>query len=150
MHAAGTKRADAVKDCQTEVPAGVGHQRMDVLREFVADLQWHGYARGNFLGMLNVLIGRQIRAADGTLISNGLTWRALADSLKKARWQREAVRELGLDPADLPLRDRQRYWYQAIAQARVDSAEATEVGNSFAEILRSAGYVVGPAPGEIR
>jgi hypothetical protein len=123
---------------------------MDVLREFMADLQWHGYARGNFLGMLNVLIGRQIRAADGTLISSGLTWRAVADQLKKARWERDAVRELGLDPAALPPRDRQRYWYQAIAQAGVGSAQATEVGNSFAETLRAAGYVVTPAPGETR
>jgi hypothetical protein len=149
VHAAGTKRADAVMDCLTGAPAGVGHQRMDVLREFVADLQRHGYARGNLLGMLNVLIGRQIRTADGTLISSGLTWRALAESLKKARWEREAVRELGLELAALPPRERQRFWYQAIAQAGVDSVQATEAGNCFAETLRSAGYVVGPAPGKV-
>jgi hypothetical protein len=121
---------------------------MDVLRDFVGDLKRHGYARGNFVGMLHVLIGRQIRAADGTLISNGLTWRAVAELLKKARWDRQAVRELGLDPGALPPRDRQRYWYQAIAQARVDSAEATEAGNRLAEILRSAGYGISPAPGK--
>ncbi len=149
VHAAGTRRADAVMECQTGVPAGAGHQRMDVLRDFVANLKRHGYAPGDFLGMLNVLIGRQIRAADGTLISNGLTWRALADVLKKARWDREAVRELGLDPATLSPRDRQRYWYQAIAHARVDSAQATEAGNKLAEVLRSAGYVVSPGPGKM-
>ncbi len=121
---------------------------MDVLREFVDDLKRQGYARGNFLGMLNVLIGRQIRAADGRLISNGLTWRTLAEALKKARWDREAVRELGLDPAALPPRDRQRYWYQAIAQAKVDSVAAAEAGNRFAQTLRSAGYLVSPGPGE--
>ncbi|HLJ94847.1 MAG TPA: hypothetical protein VKU02_16845 [Gemmataceae bacterium] len=121
---------------------------MDVLREFVDDLKRQGYARGNFLGMLNVLIGRQIRAADGRLISSGLTWRTLAEALKKARWDREAVRELGLDPAALPPRDRQRYWYQTIAQAKVDSVAASEAGNHFAQTLRSAGYLVSLRPGE--
>ena len=121
---------------------------MDVLREFLGDLKRHGYARGNFLGMLNVLIGRRIQAADGTLVSSGLTWRALADLLKRVRWDPEAVRELGVDPATLPPRDRQRYWYVAIAHARVDAKQATEAGDRFAEVLRSAGYVVGPAPGK--
>ncbi len=135
-------------DCRTGVPAGSGHQRMDVLRELLGDLKRHGYARGNFLGMLNVLIGRQIKATDGTIISSGLTWRAFADALKNVRWDREAARELGLDPAALQPRDRQHYWYQAIAQARVDSERATEAGNRFAELLRSAGYGVGSAPGK--
>lgn len=148
MHAAGTRKADAVMDCQTGVPVGVGHRRMDVLRDFVGDLKRQGSARGNLLGMLNVLIGRQIRAANGTPISNGLTWRAVADLLRKARWDRDAVRELGLDPAALPPRDRQRYWYHAIARAGVDSARATEAGNSLAEFLRSAGYGISPAPGK--
>jgi hypothetical protein len=119
---------------------------MDVLREFLNDLQRHGYARANFLGMLNVLIGRQIRAADGTLLSPGLTWRLLADWLKKVRWDPEAVRELGLDPEALPPRDRQRYWYQAIARAGVDSEQAAQAGNRFARVLHTAGYVVSPGP----
>src|SRR5262249_42615849 len=114
---------------------------MDVLRDFLADLKRHGYARDNFLGMLNVLIGREVRQADGTIISGGLTWRALSDLLKRARWDREAVRELGLDPAAFAPRDRQRFWYQALAQAGVDSEPAMEAGNRFAEVLRSAGYV---------
>ena len=44
------------------MPAGAGHQRMDVLREFLNDLKRQGYVQGNFLGLLNVLIGRQIRS----------------------------------------------------------------------------------------
>jgi hypothetical protein len=120
---------------------------MDVLREFLADLKRHGYARGNFLGLLNVLIGRQIRAADGTVISSGFTWRAAADLLKRVRWNPQAVRELGQDPSALPPRNRQRYWYQAIARAGVDSAAATEAGDRLALVLRSAGYVVAAAPG---
>jgi hypothetical protein len=121
---------------------------MDVLCEFLTDLQRHSYARGNFLGLLNVLIGRQICAADGSIISKGLTWRELADLLRRARWDREAARQLGLDPAALPPRNRQRFWFAAIAQAGVDSARATEAGNRLAEILRSAGYDVGPPPGK--
>ena len=120
---------------------------MDVLREFLDDLKRRRYARGNFLGMLHVLIGRQVKVPDGTIVSSGLTWRALAEWLKNVRWDPEAVRELGLDPAALPPRDRHRYWYLAIAQAQVDSDRATEAGNRFAESLRSAGYEVSPEPG---
>jgi hypothetical protein len=94
-----------------------------------------------------VLIGRQIRAADGTVISSGFTWRAAADLLKRVRWNPQAVRELGQDPSALPPRNRQRYWYQAIARAGVDSAAATEAGDRLALVLRSAGYVVAAAPG---
>jgi hypothetical protein len=128
------------------MPAGAGHQRMDVLREFLNDVRRQGYAQGNFLGMLNVLIGRQIRRADGALLSNGLTWRALAELLKTVRWPRDAVRELEVDPAALAPRDRQRYWYQAITQAQVGSETATAAGDRFAEVLRSAGYIVSAGP----
>src|SRR5689334_20140352 len=121
---------------------------MDVLRDFLAELKRHGYAQDNFLGMLNVLIGRQITDLSGTIISSGVTWRVLADLLKRLRWDREAVRELGLDPTALPPRDRQRYWYQAIARAGVDSEQAMEAGDRFAEVLRSAGHGISPRPGK--
>ena len=112
------------------------------MREFWDDLKRHGHAQGNFLGLLNVLIGRRIEKADGTLISVGLTWRETAAWLKKARWDKEAVRELGLTPAQLPPRDRQRYWYAAITGAKVDSPEATAAGDRLAEALAEAWYVV--------
>jgi hypothetical protein len=119
---------------------------MDGLCEFLSDLQRHGIARGNFLGLLNVLIGRRIETADGTVISNGVPWRTLAQALKRVRWDKEAVGELGLVPATLPPRDRQRYWYLAIAHAHVDSEAAAQAGEQLAETLRSAGYKVGPGP----
>src|SRR5262245_30982774 len=112
------------------------------MREFLDDLKQHGYAQGNFLGLLHVLIGRRIEKADGTVISVGLTWRDLAAWLKKVRWDKEAARELGLDPAAMPPRDRQRYWYAAIAHARVDSPEAKTAGDKLAAVLGAAGYVV--------
>ncbi len=118
--------------------------QMDGLREFLGDLKRHGYAQGNFLGLLNVLIGRQIKTASGVSLSSGLTWRVLAEWLKRVRWNKEAVRDLGIDPDALPPRDRQRYWYLAIAQAGVDSPHAIQAGNRLAIALHRAGYVVLP------
>jgi hypothetical protein len=120
---------------------------MDRLREFLDDLKRRGLAEGNFVGLLNLVMGRRIQKPDGSLISQGVTWRELAELLRRMRWDKDVVRELGLDPDTLPPRDRQRYWYLAIVHARVDSAEATARGDTLAEAVRGAGYEVGPAPG---
>jgi hypothetical protein len=120
---------------------------MDLLREFLEDLKRRGLVQGHFRGLLHLLIGRRIETADGRLVSAGLTWRDLAVLLKKVRWEREAVIELGLDPEALPPRDRQRYWYIAIAQAQVDSPAARQDADRLAELLQGAGYRAGPAPG---
>lgn len=120
---------------------------MDRVRHFLGEVKQRGLARGNLLGLLNVLIGRRVALADGAAVSTGLTYRELAAHLKRVRWEREAVAELGVDRSSLPPRDRERYWYQAIVQARVDSPQATAAGDTLAEALRAAGYDVGPAPG---
>src|SRR5947208_8854354 len=120
---------------------------MDRVRQLLDDVKTRGLARDNFLGLLNVLIGRRTALADGTLVSAGLTYRELAAQLKRVRWEREAVAELGVDPSSLPPLDRERYWYQAIALAHVDSPQATAAGDRLAGQLRAAGYDVGPAPG---
>ncbi|HMF18057.1 MAG TPA: hypothetical protein VKE98_12670 [Gemmataceae bacterium] len=114
---------------------------MDAQRDLLEGIKEH--SQGNFLGLLRVLIGRRIKKADGTVISNGLTWRELAALLKKAHWNTDCVRELGLDPDKLAPRDRQRFWYTAIAQAGVDTEKATQAGEKMAEVLRKQGYVVG-------
>jgi hypothetical protein len=119
---------------------------MDGLREFLEDLKRHGYAQGNLLGLFHVLIGRRIVRPDRTLISNGITWRELAELLKKVRWDKEAVRELPVGVASLPPRDRVRYWYLAIVRAHVDSPEAMQAGERLADQLRAAGFIIGPAP----
>jgi hypothetical protein len=119
---------------------------MDVLREFLDDLKRQNLAQGHFLGLLHILIGRRIEKADGTLITNGMSWRDLSAQLKRVRWDKNAVREIGLNPADLPPRDRQRYWYTAIVQAKVDSPLGTQAGDLFAQQLQKVGYVVGPPP----
>jgi hypothetical protein len=119
---------------------------MDRLREFLEAVRRQGATQGNFRGLLHVLIGRRITLADGTAVSGGMNWREAAALLKRVRWDREAVRDLGLDPAALPPRDRQRYWYSAISQAGVDSAAAREAGDRLVEPLRALGYEIGPAP----
>ena len=123
---------------------------MERLRELLELLRTQGTARGNLLGLLHVLIGRRITTQDGTLVSAGVTWRELASLLKRIRWEPEAVREIGLDPTNLPVRDRQRYWYTAIAQAGVDRPEAAKHGDRLSAALQKLGYVVSPAPGAPR
>src|SRR5262249_61863092 len=89
---------------------------------------------------------RRVTKADGTAVSTGLTWRELAGLLKLLRFDKELVRELGVDPETLAPRDRQRFWYSAIALARVDSPEALAEADRLAGRLEEQGFVVGPAP----
>ena len=119
---------------------------MDRLREFLSSVEEQGVARGNFLGLLHVLIGRPIALSDGTVVSLGQTWRELSALLKKVRWDRESVRELGLDPTRLPPRDRERYWYAAITQAGVSSDQARLAGDRLAQAVRPLGYVITSGP----
>lgn len=120
---------------------------MDRLRELLNHLKEESLAEGHFLGLLHVLIGRKITCADATVVSVGVSWRDLAALLKRVRWDREAARELGLDPAALPPRDRARFWYTVVSRAGVDSPTAVAAGDRFATVLRAAGYEVGPPPG---
>jgi hypothetical protein len=119
---------------------------MEQLREMLEAVRKAGLARGRFRGLLHVLIGRRIRTAAGEVLSTGMSWRDLAGLLKRVRWDRDAVRELKLDPAALPPRDRQKYWYSAIAQANLATAEAAAEGDQLVEPLQRLGFVVGPSP----
>lgn len=120
---------------------------MEQLREFLNAVRDNNAAAGNFLGLLNILIGRRITRTDGTLVSGGMTWRELSAVLKQMRWDRGVLRELKLDAAALPPRDRERFWYTAIAHAQVASPAATAAGDRLVKSLKALGYVVGPAPG---
>jgi hypothetical protein len=121
---------------------------MDGAQSFLDELRRQGLVEGNFLGLVHVLIGRRITRADGSVVSLGLTWRQLADIFKSMRWGKEAVRELGLDPADLPPRDRQRFWYTTIAHAKVDSPAAIAAGDRLAAVVKPLGFIVSVAPGK--
>jgi hypothetical protein len=75
-----------------------------------------------------------------------MSWRAAADLLKRVRWPIESVRELGVDPDALPPRDRHRFWFGAIAAARIDEPDAVAAGDAVASAAVPLGYVIGPAP----
>jgi glycerol kinase len=120
---------------------------MDALLELLAELKRSGLPHGHLQGFLHVIIGRQIKKKDGKPVSSGITWRELANYLKKLRWDPELVAELGIKGEDLPPRDRERFWYSAIVRARVDTPEAQAAGDKFAAWLKKKGYDVGPAPG---
>src|SRR6476661_2494774 len=120
---------------------------MEGLREFLDKVRQNHLVRGHFRALLHVAIGRRIARADGTVLSTGVTWRQLAELLRIIRWDKELVRELGLDPDDLPPRDRQRYWYAAIVAARVNTVEARDLGDAYAKLLAPIGFVIGAAPG---
>jgi hypothetical protein len=115
---------------------------MDAQRQFLEDMKRHGLHQGHTLGLFHLLIGRRIEKADGVRVSGGLTWRELSALLKQARWPKDAVRELGLEPANLPPRDRQQFWYLAISLAKVDSEEAKRSGERVAAMLEPLGYIV--------
>lgn len=115
---------------------------MEGIRGLLEVARDQGLAAGRFRGLLHVVIGRTVSDAAGAVISRGLTWREAATLLKELRFDRELVREFGADPESLAPRDRERFWYTAIAQARVDSAEASAQADQLAAALRSHGYLV--------
>jgi hypothetical protein len=119
---------------------------MDGLETLVEVLKRQSLVVGHFRGLLHVIIGRKITRTDGSIVSTGLTWRMAADLLRRMRWPPESVRELGIDPESLPPRDRQRFWFGAIAQAQVDSPESIEAGDALAAKLEPLGYIVGAPP----
>ena len=94
---------------------------MDGLREFLEAVQEHGLVAGNLRGLFHATIGRRISRPDGTVLSTGVTWRELAALLKAMRFDKDLVTEIGADPEELSPRDRQRFWYAAIALARPDA-----------------------------
>jgi len=115
---------------------------MDALAELFEKIRNEELSKGLFLGLLHVLIGRTIKAPAGAVLSKGMTFREVATWLKKLRWDPADVKEIGLDPDELPIRDRQRYWFAAICQAQVGSPEAIKAAEKFIAKLKAAGYEV--------
>jgi hypothetical protein len=126
---------------QVRLPTGPEQDvGMDRLRELLVELKRDKLAQGNFLGLLNVLIGSTVETASGELVSSGTTWRFLAEQLKKVRWSKESADELGIELGSFAPRDRQRFWYQVIAHASVDSPAAREAGIRVIEQMGKLGY----------
>jgi len=104
----------------------------------------NGLAEVHLRGLLHIAIGRTVRSMTGKkdVLSTGLTWRELAELLKACQYDRAWVAALGLDPEALAAKDREKFWYQAISQARVDSAEARIDADRLAALLKPLGYTV--------
>lgn len=117
---------------------------MDALSILLDLLKKESRVQEHFLGLLHILIGRRLTTAAGDVVSTGLSWRDLSVRLKKVRWDPEAVRRLGIEPSELPPRDRQRYWYAAISRAQVDSAAAMAEAEKLGALLQDLGYVLTP------
>jgi hypothetical protein len=122
-------------------------QGMDSLRELLDAARTHGLVPGRFRGLLHIAIGRTVTKPDGSKVSTGLTWRALAAMLKALRYDPELGREVGADPDTLSPRDRERYWYAVIGLAKVDAAEFWVVAERLVAPLKEAGFLVAPAAG---
>ncbi|HEX4610933.1 MAG TPA: hypothetical protein VH092_22270 [Urbifossiella sp.] len=118
---------------------------MEGIRGLLDAARTHGLVAGHFRGLLHIAIGRTVADTSGAVLSRGLTWREAAALLKELRYDRELVREYGADPDTLAPRDRERFWYAAIAQARVDSAEASTEADRLAAALKSHGFIVAPS-----
>ncbi|MFO0801176.1 MAG: hypothetical protein U0804_27230 [Gemmataceae bacterium] len=118
---------------------------MEGIRRLLDTARDEGLAAGRFRGLLHIAIGRTVSDAAGAVLSRGLTWREAAAVLKELRYDRELVREFGADPETLSPRDRERFWYSAIAMARVDSAEASAQADLLAPLLKPHGFVVAPS-----
>lgn len=119
---------------------------MDGIRELLEAAREKKLATGHFRALLHIAIGRKVTRSNGTVLSTGITWRELAVLLKELHFDRELVREYGVDPGTLAPRDRERLWYTAIALAHVDSLEASAEADALAIDLKKLGFVVGPNP----
>jgi hypothetical protein len=115
---------------------------MEETLEFLTTLRDRGYVTGRLRALFHLLVGYRIRKGDGVVVSAGQTWRQLADLLFQLKWDREQVRELGLDPAALPPKDRQRFWYLAVIQSKLDSQEAKTEAIDLAQAILASGYTV--------
>lgn len=119
---------------------------MDGTRTFLEIVLTNRLAEGRLRGVFHVAIGRRVTATDGTVLATGTTWRALATLLKDLKFEKEWVRAFGVDPDTIAPRDREKFWYHAVALARVDSVEARAEAEQLAAFLRPLGWIVGPPP----
>ncbi len=113
----------------------------DGLRHFLDAVRLQNLATGHLRALLVIAVGGRIES-EGQLLSKGSNWRELADLLKKLRWDKLQVAELGIDVKDLPPRDRSKYWYSALAKAGLDSAESARLAMRLIPELEKLGYKI--------
>lgn len=117
---------------------------MEQLEDVIELIRQQGLVKGHLRGLFHLAIGRTLSRPDGHVISRGVSWRNLAAILRDLRLDPDLVRELGLDPATLPPRDRLKYWYTAIAGAKIDSPAGYTEAEKLAEALKPLGILVSP------
>jgi hypothetical protein len=115
---------------------------MKPLNDFLAKVRQAQVPPGCFLGFLHVLIGKTLVTREGTLVSRGITWRELAARFRQARLDKDLVKELGVDPAQLPPRDREAYWFEALRRAQISSPQAQNQAAQLVSWLEKLGYEV--------
>ncbi len=114
----------------------------DSLESFLLKLRTQSFPHESFLGFLHVIVGGGLVSPEGHRLVSGISWRDLALLLKKVRWDPAMVRQLGVDPTKLAPRDRERFWYQAICQAGLDSPVAKKSAQRLKGWLDRFGYSV--------
>jgi hypothetical protein len=114
---------------------------MDGVQQVLEMIRSQKLARGRLRGLFQLFIGHKLATADGTVISTGLTWRQLARALKEARFEKDLVSEVGADPETLSPRDRERFWYSAIAMG-LAAGDATPQMDQLLKVLKPMGVRV--------
>jgi len=114
----------------------------ETLESLLLKLRTQSFPHESFQGFLHVLVSGALLDSSGNRVFSGLSWRELALILKKVRWDPNMVRHLGLDPATLAPRDRERFWYQAICQSSLDSAQAKKSALRLKGWMDRYGYSV--------
>jgi hypothetical protein len=112
------------------------------LESFLLRLRPQAFPPETFLGLLHLLISGSLADEQGNRPFPGQSWRDLASVLKKVRWDPSMVKQMGIDPTTLAPRDRERFWYQAICMAKIDSPEAKRSAQKLKGWLDKFGYRV--------
>jgi len=115
---------------------------MEGTQLFLELITQHGLAKGHLRGVFHIAIGRKLLRDDGSVVAAGVTWRELAAALKSVKFDKSLVKELGADPEALSVRDREKFWYAAIALAGVGSLEAHNQAERLADRLKRLGLHV--------